>query len=74
MIVDQYHARQHLRKLARRLQPHDEASQHAWMTSTNAACSILADSVSNNPALIMSRTLRSSEDPRLRSGGMIGLI
>ena len=30
-IVDQYHARQHLWDLARRLHPNDEAKQKAWM-------------------------------------------
>jgi len=30
-IVDQYHARQHLWDLARRLHPNDEAQQKAWM-------------------------------------------
>ncbi len=30
-IVDLYHARQHLWELARKLHPHDEASQKAWM-------------------------------------------
>jgi len=30
-IVDLYHARQHLWDLARRLYPHEEASQKAWM-------------------------------------------
>ncbi|MEK7409239.1 MAG: ISKra4 family transposase, partial [Acidobacteriota bacterium] len=29
--VDLYHARQHLWELARRLHPHDEVSQKAWM-------------------------------------------
>jgi hypothetical protein len=30
-IVDLYHARQHLWELARRLHPHDEVNQKAWM-------------------------------------------
>ena len=30
-IVDLYHARQHLWELARRLYPHDEVSQKAWI-------------------------------------------
>jgi hypothetical protein len=30
-IVDLYHARQHLWELARKLHPHDEASQKAWI-------------------------------------------
>jgi hypothetical protein len=30
-IVDLYHARQHLWELVRRLHPHDEANQKAWM-------------------------------------------